>query len=356
MACAKLASPTARGKLCRSGEGALAFQPRTSKLAAVAAPLRVRPVSKRRWLCGQLELTEQRRGANACRSPPQELGAPGAGLEKNRPGRGSFVALPPSLRHEHIESCVFREKPAWLGTGAARRRGRCRRSRLSGSAAGALELADGELRPRLRSDGVARLLPGLRAGGAAPAQARVSFVQDRFDVQLIEAARSGAPSALERLLVACQPELRRYAQRSCLISDVDDAVQEALLIASRYLRSLRHARAWSRWMFRIVRRECHRMARIGLRRDVWGDRLVDQLVARRSEDELRHDLTAALESLPEPYREVLVLRDFEGLTITEMADRLTTSTAAIKGRLHRARELTREYLLAPSTELHSAGA
>lgn len=171
-------------------------------------------------------------------------------------------------------------------------------------------------------------------------------MQERFDQALIEAARSGAPSALELLLVQCQPELRRYAQRSCLISDIDDAVQEALLIASRYLSSLRHARAWSRWMFRIVRRECHRMARVGLRRDLWGDGAVEELVATRSEDELRLDLSAALDSLPQQYREVLVLRDFEGLTIGEMAERLGTSDAAIKGRLHRARELTREYLLA----------
>lgn len=170
-------------------------------------------------------------------------------------------------------------------------------------------------------------------------------MQDRFDLALIEAARSGTPSALERLLVQCQPELRRYAQRSCRISDVDDAVQEALMIAARYLSSLRHARAWSRWMFRIIRRECHRMARVSLRRDLWGDGAVDELVARRSENELRLDLTAALESLPRQYRDVLVLRDFEGLTIGELAERLETSTAAIKGRLHRARELTREYLL-----------
>jgi RNA polymerase sigma factor (sigma-70 family) len=169
--------------------------------------------------------------------------------------------------------------------------------------------------------------------------------QDRFDLALIEAARSGMPRALERLLVQCQPELRRYAQRSCLISDVDDAVQEALMIAARYLSSLRHARAWSRWMFRIVRRECHRMARVSLRRDLWDDGAVDELVAKRSEDELRLDLTAALESLPRQYRDVLVLRDFEGLTIGEMAERLETSRPAIKGRLHRARELTRDYLL-----------
>jgi RNA polymerase sigma factor (sigma-70 family) len=170
-------------------------------------------------------------------------------------------------------------------------------------------------------------------------------MRERFDLALVDAARAGVPSALDRLLIQCQPELRRYAQRSCLISDVDDAVQEALMIAARYLRSLRHARAWSRWMFRIVRRECHRMARVGLRRDLWGDGGVEELIATRTDDELRLDLAAAFESLPQQYRDVLVLRDFEGLTIGEMAKRLETSTAAIKGRLHRARELTREYML-----------
>lgn len=179
------------------------------------------------------------------------------------------------------------------------------------------------------------------------------MAQERFDLTLIEAARAGTPSALERLLVECQPELRRYAQRSCLISDVDDAVQEALMIAARYLRTLRHARAWSRWMFRIVRRECHRMARVGLRRDLWGDSEVEALVAARSEHELRLDLIAALESLPEQYRAVVLLRDFEGLTIGEMADRLTTTSAAVKNRLHRARELTREYLLASNATSQS---
>ena len=168
----------------------------------------------------------------------------------------------------------------------------------------------------------------------------------RFDVPLIDAARAGQPAALARLLVEARPELRRYAQKSCFVSDVDDAVQESLLVLSRYLSSLQTAQAWSRWMFRIVRRECHRLARVGLRRDLWGDDEVEALVAARSQDELRLDLTAAFESLPVQYREVLVLRDFEGLTIGEMADQLATSAAAIKGRLHRARELTREYLLA----------
>jgi hypothetical protein len=56
---------------------------------------------------------------------------------------------------------------------------------------------------------------------------------------LIEAAQSGDPAALGRLLRVCQPDIRRYAQRNCLMSDVDDAVQETLVILSRRVQSVR---------------------------------------------------------------------------------------------------------------------
>ena len=166
------------------------------------------------------------------------------------------------------------------------------------------------------------------------------------DVMVLERAQRGDPAALADLLVHSQRELRRYALRSCLISDVDDAVQEALLVVSRKVGVLRHPRAWSRWVFRIVRRTCHRLARVTLRRDLWDDDAVDALLAGRRDDELRLDVSTALESLPATYRDVIVLRDLKGLTISEIADRLGTTRAAIKGRLHRARELVREYLTA----------
>ena len=56
-------------------------------------------------------------------------------------------------------------------------------------------------------------------------------------------------------------------------------------------------------------------------------------------------MAAALESLPAHYREIIVLRDLNEMTIGEIADQLNESRAAVKSRLHRARQLTREYLL-----------
>lgn len=163
---------------------------------------------------------------------------------------------------------------------------------------------------------------------------------------IIEAARAGDPQALERLLRLCQPDIRRYAQRNCLISDVDDAVQEALLILARKFSTVRATAAFSGWLFSIVRRECRRLGRRAFDFDPYDEEAVDRWLGNRDNDALRRELVDALESLPADYRDVLLLRDFEELTIAEIAERTGTTVPATKSRLHRARTMAREYLLA----------
>lgn len=163
---------------------------------------------------------------------------------------------------------------------------------------------------------------------------------------LLQSAHAGDRDALERLLRVCRPDIRRYAQRHCLVSDVDDAVQEALLVLSRRLSSVRALASFSGWLFRVVQRECRRLGRVALRYDPYDEARVDAWAATQSTDALRLELASALESLPEGYRAVILLRDFEALSITEIAERLRETPAAVKSRLHRARTMAREYLLA----------
>lgn len=131
-----------------------------------------------------------------------------------------------------------------------------------------------------------------------------------------------------------------------MLSDVDDAVQEVLLIVARRVRSLRAAAAFSGWLVRVVQRECRRLGRVTLRYDPYDEAALEAWLGSRDDAALRHELLRALEALPAHYREAVLLRDFEELTIAEMAQRLALSVAATKSRLHRARELIREYLLA----------
>lgn len=164
---------------------------------------------------------------------------------------------------------------------------------------------------------------------------------------LLAAAHGGDPRALEQLLRVARPDIRRYAQRHCLISDVDDAVQEALLIVARRLPQLRVLAAFSGWAIRLVQRECRRLGRITLRYDPYDEEKLEHWLVVRDEAQLRVELANALESLPAHYREVMLLRDLEELSIAEIAERTQLTRANVKSRLHRARALAREYLLPP---------
>ncbi|ROZ72486.1 RNA polymerase sigma factor [Ramlibacter sp. WS9] len=166
------------------------------------------------------------------------------------------------------------------------------------------------------------------------------------DRAVFAAAQAGEPVALERLLRELQPDIRRYARHQCHRSSaIEDVVQEALIVVYRRVGNVRDAAALAAWVFRVVARLCMLPA-LGVMRgtEELTDRHEAEYFARRPQDELRIDLVRALESLPEIYREVILLRDMEQLTITEVATRLAVTREAVKSRLHRARALVREYL------------
>ena len=78
--------------------------------------------------------------------------------------------------------------------------------------------------------------------------------------------------------------------------------------------------------------------------DTPSDDAAARLAHLRPED-LRIDLSRAIQSLPEHYREVILLRDIEELSIDEIAAVLGLTRESVKARIHRARMLIREYLI-----------
>jgi RNA polymerase sigma-70 factor (ECF subfamily) len=68
-------------------------------------------------------------------------------------------------------------------------------------------------------------------------------------------------------------------------------------------------------------------------------------VAYLAPEDLRIDLSRAIQSLPDHYREVILLRDIEELSIDEIARVLGLSRESVKARIHRARLMIREYLI-----------
>lgn len=139
---------------------------------------------------------------------------------------------------------------------------------------------------------------------------------------LIYDAQRGDSEAVRALLGACQADARRYAYKHCHASDIDDAVQESLLLITRKIHALRATAAFSSWLFIVIKRECRRLSRAMFRQAPLEEDLAEQRLTCKSDDDLRLDLAAALESLPHHYLEVVLLRDFEELTIAEIAQRL----------------------------------
>ncbi|MGA9658067.1 MAG: sigma-70 family RNA polymerase sigma factor [Asticcacaulis sp.] len=155
----------------------------------------------------------------------------------------------------------------------------------------------------------------------------------------------GEREAILALMSASQNDIRRYARRSCRdVSDAEDAAQETLWVLYRHVNALRHVGALSSWLFQIVQRTCLKLAHKGMPFLDVATLENDMRFSQTPEAEVRLDVASAIQSLPAHYRDILLLRDIEELTIDEIACQLVTTRETVKARLHRARLLVREYL------------
>ncbi|MGW6424908.1 RNA polymerase sigma factor [Nocardia sp. NPDC055053] len=171
------------------------------------------------------------------------------------------------------------------------------------------------------------------------------------DHQLIVAAQGGDVDSIAALVSGAHPNIQRFARSLCATpEDAEDAAQEALIILYRKIGMLRASGALASWMFRIVRNECLRRARVRLRDH---PPVPDVAAAASAEDEVLQRLeagrvAAAVAALPADQRRVLIMRDIQGYSGRMVADALGLSTAAMKSRLHRARATVRETLQSAS--------
>ncbi len=181
---------------------------------------------------------------------------------------------------------------------------------------------------------------------------------ERTDADLLDRARAGSGEALEALLERHEAKLYRFARRLCRQrEDAEDVLQESLLAAARGLPRFRGASSIGTWLYTIARSFCIKKRRRSVFAPAEVSLDTEASVAAagvadpsRGPDEALEAsrLEAALEReiarLERPYREVLLLRDVEGLSSAEVARVTGLSVAAVKTRLHRARARLREAL------------
>jgi RNA polymerase sigma-70 factor (ECF subfamily) len=179
--------------------------------------------------------------------------------------------------------------------------------------------------------------------------------QPTLEAAEVEAARGGDRRAIAAVLARHEDAVYRLGLRFC--KDPEDArevLQETLLAAARGLPSYRGEATIATWLYTIARSFCikqRRRRRVpSIPLDGPDDQGIDLADPRAHPDEVAmdHELGAALQTaidgLGPPYRDVLVLRDVEGLTAPEVAAALGIGIDAVKSRLHRARMAIREKL------------
>ena len=184
--------------------------------------------------------------------------------------------------------------------------------------------------------------------------------------QLIERTLSGETEAFYELI---RPHERSVYMAAFSVlrnsAEAEDVAQESILKSFRHLSKFRGEAKFSTWLLRITVNEARMRLRkqhrelydsVGLREEgdeaeyepiEFGDwrEIPSEALERK---EIREILQKALASLPEIYREVIVLRDVRQLSVAEAAEVIGVGEGTVKTRLVRARLQLRD-LVAPCT-------
>jgi RNA polymerase sigma-70 factor (ECF subfamily) len=176
------------------------------------------------------------------------------------------------------------------------------------------------------------------------------------DLELVQGARNGDPEAFRELVVRHQR--RVYAVALGIVKDRDlawDVAQETFVRVHAHLGEFRDEASFTTWLRRIAARvaiDVLRKERPGRRNDVAD---VPEPVLREAAPgvlatalgtdpretvlrrELSGKLTEALAQLPDVHRTILVLREMDGLSYEELAERLDIPKGTVMSRLFHAR-------------------
>lgn len=173
---------------------------------------------------------------------------------------------------------------------------------------------------------------------------------DRDDVDetesvpvLVDAARRGTGGAMDALFRRFAPVVHGVLLGYVQKADADDLTQEVFETAMQRLGDLREAAAFPGWLLGIAR---HAALDAKRRRVPLTGIAIDAVDARAThEDRLDAERAlAAIRSLPDAYRETLLLRLVEGLTGPEIAERSGLTAGSVRVNLHRGMALLRAAL------------
>lgn len=170
---------------------------------------------------------------------------------------------------------------------------------------------------------------------------------------LVKAAKQGDVIALNQLVKQWQKRIYNFAFK--YFGDYDmamDVTQKTFISMSKNLSSLKDENSFKSWIYRIAANYCHEEVRRQNRRWVFPfmkvqgkddkQHISDTLSNHRSHNpekelgnkELKDVLKKALATLPEEQRMVVIMKEYEGLKIREIAEAMAISENTVKSRLY----------------------
>ncbi len=199
------------------------------------------------------------------------------------------------------------------------------------------------------------------------------------DAALLQASAAGDTRAFGQFVHAHEGAVHRYLViHAGPVADMDDALQETFIAAWRGAATFQGTESAKPWLFAIARNVLRHLVRRRVGEPARMESL-DVLSASASIDDLAIDagwgcaadetllsdaalardaLQAAMHRLPVEEREILTLRELDGLSGAETAELLQLSLPAMKSRLHRARlhlaaSLRRSELASSRSDVHA---
>ncbi len=196
---------------------------------------------------------------------------------------------------------------------------------------------------------------GLNRPVAPPSKVPDRNEEATVEQDWVERARTGDASAFRWLV-------EKYEGRALQLAiglvknehDAHEIVQEAFLRVHRGLPSFEGGASFYTWLYRIVTNLCIDLVRRPFRQRTDLHRALEQLgdvaasmfpalqgtdpVDSMQRAELSAKLQRALDALPPYHREVIVMRELEGMSYQEMAEAIAVSKGTIMSRLFHARQ------------------
>ncbi|GAB4316857.1 MAG: hypothetical protein Kow0074_05100 [Candidatus Zixiibacteriota bacterium] len=163
---------------------------------------------------------------------------------------------------------------------------------------------------------------------------------ESLEAALVARARSGDRRAFGKLHHLFAPMVHGILLAKVPHAEIEDLVQDVFLSALKRLDSLRDDAAFGPWLATIARNRATDFHR--RKREM--DQLPEHLAAPDPPRREARRVLETIQSLPDAYRETLILRLVEGMTGPEIAARTGLTPGSVRVNLHRGMKLLREHL------------